>query len=214
MASLERLYERNKDTMTKFREDFIEYSLHGPLIMELNEYFRQPIKLFIIGQQTNGWCQKYDNFEALYKTYRNFNMGENYRSTPFWNIIRKIEDMIGIAKYSCAWSNINRFDHDEEEPKGVLLEKMKSLDYLLKEEINTIRPDICLFFTNRKNDSRIQNLFPGVELKAIDGLKFDHYARIFHNLLPSKSFRFPHPAYIRRSGMEKDFFNAMDKELL
>ncbi len=214
MASLDNLYVKNKEKMTKFRKEFSDYNLNGPLIMELSDYFNQTIKLLIVGQQTKGWCKEHDNVEALFKTYRDFNMGEKYRSTPFWNFARKIESIIGIANYSCAWSNINRYDNDGEEPKGLLLEKMKSLDYLLKDEIDTINQDICLFFINKKNDLRILSLFPGLKFEAIDGLKFNDYARINHGLLPTKSFRFPHPAYIRRSGMENIFFNTMKKELL
>ncbi len=213
VTSLIELYEKNKDIMTRFRKEFSNYSLNGPIIMELDKYFNQDIKLFIIGQQTKGWCDDYDNFEALFKTYRDFNMGEKYKSTPFWDFARKIENIIGIDNYSCAYSNINRYDNNGEEPKDILLEKMKSLDFLLKEEIEIINPDICLFFINKKNDPRLQSLFPGVKFEAIDGLKFNDYAHIYHDLLPTKSFRFPHPAYIRRSGMENIFFTTMKEEL-
>jgi len=70
-----------------------------------------------------------------------------------------------------------------------------------------------MVFINKKNDHRLQSLFPGVKFEAIDGLKFNDYAHIYHDLLPTKSFRFPHPAYIRRSGIENIFFTTMKEEL-
>ena len=209
MKLLRELYQDNKIALDKVREAFINEDLEGPLLMELGNYYEQSIKLFIIGQETNGWNCNYNDHNSLLKTYRNFNMGEHYYSSPFWNITRKIEDIIGVSRYSCAWSNINRYDHNRGEPKALILNEIRTLDYLVAEEISTIQPDVCLFFINRKYDYRLQELYPGIQMRAVEGLPFNHFVQLHHKSLPSYSFRTPHPKAIRLRKWEKAFIDVM-----
>jgi len=213
MKSLQQLYQSNRAALEKVREAFISEDLEGPLLMDLTSYYEQPLRLFVIGQETKGWCCDYKDHNSLLGTYKGFNMGEKYYSSPFWNITRKIEDLLGIARYSCAWSNINRYDHNGGEPKGRILNEISCLDYLIAEELSIIQPDVCLFFTNRKYDSRIQKLFPGIEMEAVDGLPFNHFVRLHHESLPRCSFRTPHPKTIRIQKWESAFIDVM-KSLL
>ncbi len=209
MKLLRDLYQENKATLERVRESFIAEDFEGPLLMELDSYYLQSIKLFIVGQQTNGWCCDYNDHKSLHGTYRHFNMGEKYYSSPFWNITRKVEDILGIAPYSCAWSNINRYDHNKGEPKGKILNAIQTLDYLVAEEISVIQPDVCLFFINRKYDYRLQALYAGIQMEAIDGLPFNHFVQLRHVSLPKYSFRTPHPRTIRIQKWEDAFINAM-----
>ena len=140
-------------------------------------------------------------------------MGETYCSSPFWNMTRKIEHIIGIPNYSCAWSNINRYDHNGAEPTGAILDEIKKLDYLIAEEINIIRPDVCMFFINRKYDDRLHKLFPGIRMEAIAGLPFNHFVWLQHAALPKYCFRTPHPKKIRMQKWEELFINAMKRIL-
>lgn len=213
MTSLQELYQQNKRALEKVRECFTEEDLEGPLLMELDSYHRQRIKLFIIGQETKGWCCDYNDHNALFSTYSGFNMGEKYYSSPFWNITRKVENIIGIEHYSCAWSNINRYDHNGGEPKGKILKGIRTLDYLVAEEISVLQPDVCLFFINRKYDYRLQALYPGIQMKAMDGLPFNHFVQLRHTSLPRLSFRTPHPKTIRIRKWEDSFIHAM-KDIL
>jgi len=215
MKSLRDLYQKNKVALEKVRERFIREDLEGPLLMELESYYKQSIKLFIIGQQTNGWCCDYKDHNSLLRTYRDFNMGENYyrSSSPFWNITRKIEEIIGVPPYSCAWSNLNRYDYNGEEPKGQILDEISTLDYLISDEISIIQPDVCMFFVNRKYDYRLNTIYPDIQIEAIDGLPFNHFVRLRHALLPEHSFRTPHPKTIRIQKWESAFIEAMRKLL-
>lgn len=213
MESLNALYEKYRSALVSFRETFKEENLSGPLLMKLDAYYKQSVKLLIVGQQTYGWSDEYDDFNASFETYENFNLGERYRSTPFWSIIRKVEDIIGISNYSCAWTNLNRYDQDGDEPKGLVLENIQVLDHLVKDEISILNPDICIFFTNRKYDYRLKNIFPNININSIDGLKFDHFVKIEHNTLPTHSYRFPHPKTIRMQKWENNFLHVMEKIL-
>jgi len=182
-------------------------------LMDLDSYGHQPIRLFIIGQETNGWSSKYDDIESLLKTYREFNMGEGYYSSPFWNITRKLEDLLSIDHYSCAWSNINRYDHNGREPKGEILKEIRRLDFLVREELSLIHPDVCFFFTNRKYDYRLRELYSGVEMHEVKELPYNHFCRLEHQDLPLHTYRTPHPRTIRTRKWERAFLSVMEKLL-
>jgi hypothetical protein len=207
---LKELYNTHKNELESVREALPNETLHGPFLMHLDEYYKQPIKLFVIGQETGGWCFDYKNHAELLKNYKDFEIGKNYKSTPFFNITRKLEQLIGIAPYSTAWSNLNRYDHNGGEPKGAVLEEIKKLDLLVKKEVETINPDICMFYTNRKYDSRLKDLYPGIIFEAIDGLPNNHFTRLIHPELPEYSYRTPHPKTIRIEKWEHDFINTMN----
>jgi hypothetical protein len=82
---------------------------------------------------------------------------------------------------------------------------MPALDFLLREEIQILRPDMCIFYTNRKYDHRIEALYPAVEFSDIEGLPSSHFARLAHPHLPKHTIRTPHPRTIRMKGWEDAF---------
>lgn len=57
-----------------------------------------------------------------------------------------MERSLNIEPYAIAWSNLNRFDIDCGSPdRTELAQDIASLDYLVKEEISILKPDICIF---------------------------------------------------------------------
>lgn len=128
---------------------------------------------------------------------------------PFWNITRTVEAALGIERCSCAWTNLNRFDHDEAPPTGDVLEAMPALDFLVREEIRILRPDVVLFYTNRKYDHRLESLYRGVQFSDIAGLPSSHFARLTHPELPILTIRTPHPKTIRIRHWEESFVAYM-----
>ena len=212
MQTLRDLYQTHLERFAQFVNSIPNERFEGPLLMEPSTYFQQPRKLLIVGQETFGWCCEYDDINAQLKLYREFNMGENH-PTPFFNITRKIESILRIEKCSCAWSNLNRFDHDGKSPRGPnkekILEELSKLDFLVKEEIQILKPDICLFYTNWKYDHRLAALYPGVQFQNIDGLPSGHFARLTHEALPKLTFRTPHPRTIRTRKWEDAFLTFM-----
>lgn len=205
MIALRELYQNNARQFVDFVNSFPNDDLQGPLLAQPTAYFNQTKKLLIVGQETFGWSCFYEDIDAQLKEYVNFNMGETYRSTPFWNLTRKVESLIGIERCSCAWTNLNRFDSAGRAPTGAILEKMPVLDYLLKEEIHILAPDICLFYTNWKYDHRLESLYPGLKFQDIDGLPTGHFSQLIHKNLPNRSFRTPHPKTIRIRKWEEAF---------
>jgi hypothetical protein len=86
---------------------------------------------------------------------------------------------------------------------------MPKFDFLVREEIQILRPDVCLFYTNRRYDHRIEALYPGVQFSDIEGLPSNHFARLEHTDLPTLTIRTLHPRTIRMKGWEEAFLNAM-----
>lgn len=213
MAELREFYEANAGALFALRDEPMGKPFSCPLLMDLGAYFEQPLRLFIVGQETYGWNSNRFEIESILQTYRNFNLGKNYFSSPFWNITRKIEKMIGIAPYSCAWSNLNRCDYNGGPPKGDIATSIARLDYFVKEEIRLIRPDICILFTNRKYDDRLRSIFSGVQFLKIDGLPFNHFCRLVHKDIPDHTYRTPHPRTIRTRRWEAGFISVMDSIL-
>ena len=213
MSKLTELYTKQHGHLIATREQFGDLHLEGPLLMDLGRYWRQPIKLFIIGQETNGWNCDYDDISSLQKTYRDFNMGERYYSSPFWNITRKLERLIGIEAYSCAWSNLNRYDYNGGAPTPEIAAKLSVLDYLVREEVQIVKPDICMFYTNRKYDKRLRAQYEGLIFEEVPGLPFNHFCKLVHGNLPSQTYRTPHPKTIRLQSWEKAFISVMEREL-
>lgn len=204
MNSLRDLYQNHHARLSEFVGLFPNEGLQGPLLMDPPLYPVQRTKLLVVGQETGGWLDDYNNIDAQLKNYREFNLGDKWMG-PFWNITRKVESALGIDRCSCAWTNLNRFDHDGEPPTGAVLDAMPQLDFLLREEIQLLRPDICIFYTNRKYDHRLVALYPGIQFSDIPGLPSSHFVRLTHADLPAKTIRTPHPRTIRMKGWEESF---------
>jgi hypothetical protein len=209
---LKNLYTNNINAFNQIRLTFPneQFDLPGPFLMSPNTlYSRQKRRLLIIGQQTKGWTYDVD-IEKQQSTYESFNVGENYYSSPFWNITRKLEKAVGNDAFSCAWTNINKFDLEEDRPYGEFEQAISKLDSILIEEINIIKPEVCMFFTGPAFDYRIKNLFLEIELIEIEGWSVRQFCRLKHKDLPEKSFRSYHPKALRIQQLEDKFIKDME----
>jgi hypothetical protein len=206
---LKNLYRKSLQEFKCFTDKFSEDCLHGPLLISLSSYYDQNTKFMIIGQETYGWAAEYTNINAQISCYEDFNMGENYTSSPFWNITRKVEALFENEPYSCAWSNLNRFDHNGGSPKGNVELEIPKFDQILAEEIKILKPDLCLFYTNHKYDWRLKQIYTGLSLEEIHGLPTKHFCKLSHPDLPLRSFRTPHPKTMRMQGWENDFIGYL-----
>lgn len=202
MTTLHTLYQKHHAQMIAVRERFPDEELYGPLLCAPTTYFDQPRRLLVIGQETNGWACNPRDLDGQLAAYRDFNVGENWRMSPFWQFTRKIEALLGIAPCACAWTNLNRYDQDHRPPKGAVLTEITTLDFLVREEITALRPDVCLFFTNRKHDSRLKAIYDGLKFSTVPSLHPRDFALLHHPELPTMTIRAPHPRYIRQSNQE------------
>ena len=209
---LKKMYEGNVLRFKIIKNQFPEDDLYGPFLMSPGElYSKQKNRLLIIGQQTNGWSYEPDNIEKQMKHYEEFNVGEKYYASPFWNITRKTENAIGNVDYSCAWANFNKFDLEEGRPYGEYEKAIAELDNVLLEEIKILKPNVCIFFTGPSFDFRIRRLFENIEFITINGWTIRQFCQLKHPNLPDKTFRTYHSKYLRMKYFEDDFIEFMEK---
>jgi hypothetical protein len=175
-------------------------------------YMKQKNKLLIIGQQTKGWTYDLDVDKQI-STYELFNVGENYYASPFWNITRKLEKSIGNDPLSCAWTNINKFDLDEDRPYGEIETAISKLDYILVDEIKITNPDICMFFTGPDFDFRLRNIFPNIEMIEMNGWDTRQLCQLKHKNLPKHSYRSYHPKSLRIQRLENRFIDELNDRI-
>lgn len=88
---LEQLYLSKMDDLSKMYAELEQSGLTDyswPLLLHVweEEYSKAPIKLMVIGQETNGWDAKLEKVEDVVpsmRVYEGFDLGHNYNST-FW----------------------------------------------------------------------------------------------------------------------------------
>jgi len=200
------LYTNRQQDFKGIIEKFPEDDLAGPFLMSPNEeYINQANKLLIIGQETNGWSYHIDELDKQMKTYEDFNVGIEYRASPFWNISRKVEKALNNTPYTCAWTNISKFDLDSGRPYGEYETAISKLDDILISEINIIQPDFCMFFTGPSFDQRLRTIFQDIEFIELPNWSIRQFCQLKHPDLPENSFRSYHPKSLRLRYLEDDF---------
>jgi len=195
-------------------------SIAGAFLMSPNEnYAKQPVPFLAVGQETYGWeifsdVVSEEECEEMMSVYENFNVGEKYYTSPFWNVIRKIESALGNDSCSCAWTNISKYDQNGGRPDTEHEKLFSSVDNLLIDEITIIKPKVCLFFTSHNFDYRLENIFENIEFINVNGFDINTLCQLKHQKLPILTFRTYHPRYLRMCGIEEsviDFIRQQTK---
>ena len=197
------------------KNTFPEATLHGPFLMSPNFSFGvQKNPLLIVGQETFGWSKHAEDIEQNMLDYEDFNVGSKYYSSPFWNVTRKIEQILENEAFSCAWTNISKYDVNGGRAEGVYETEISNLDEILIKEIEILKPKICLFFTGPNFDYRIKTIFSEIEFHKVDNWNDRQLCQLKHPNLPENSFRTYHPNYLRRSGLEEGFLDFFRNHLI
>ena len=207
------LYTTRQKDFKKVVERFPEDDLAGPLLMSPNpDYYTSPNKLLIVGQETNGWSYHIDDIAKQMTTYENFNVGVEYYASPFWNITRKVENVLGNKPHSCAWTNLNKFDLDAGRPHGEYESAISKIDDLLLSELNILKPEFCLFYTGPSFDYRLRKIFQDIEFIEIPNFTKRQFCKLKHPALPENSYRSHHPKSLRIRYLEEGFIDYLSKQ--
>jgi hypothetical protein len=197
----------------------INDDIEGALLMSPNEYYaKQPFPFLAVGQETYGWESFEDpvskeECERMMATYEDFNVGEDYYASPFWNMIRKIEAVLENESCSCAWTNISKYDQDGGRPDAEHEKLFSIVDNLIIDEIKIIEPKICLFFTSHHFDYRLENIFEQIGFIKSDGFDINTFCQLKHPNLPVLTFRTYHPRYLRMNGIEESVIDFIRKQI-
>lgn len=190
----------------------------GAFLMSPTEnYAKQPFPFLAIGQETYGWeifsdVVSEEECKELMSTYEDFNVGEKYYASPFWNVIRKIETVLGNESCSCAWTNISKYDQNGERPDAEHEKLFSTVDNILIDEIKITKPKICIFFTSHNFDYRLENIFEQIAFLEVDGFDINTLCQLKHPNLPILTFRTYHPRYLRMSGIENTIIDFIRKQ--
>lgn len=196
-------------------------NIAGAFLMSPNEnYAKQPFPFFAVGQETYGWeifsdVVTEEECEGMMSAYEDFNVGEKYYASPFWNVIRKIETALGNESSSCAWTNISKYDQNGGRPDAEHEKLFSIVDNLIIDEMKIIKPKVCLFFTSHNFDYRLENIFEDIEFVEVDDFDINTLCQLKHPNLPILTFRTYHPRYLRMSGIEEsviDFIREQTKK--
>ncbi len=204
---LRSLYQKNSSKLKKLVQDYKGASCPHLLFIP-SSYLRCKNKLLVVGQQTNGWdCSSLisccsDIVVSLMKEYEEFNLGEKYVSSPFWQASIEFNQIINPDdknKRAFLWSNLIKIDQDEHRPEPQLEEAVTSLN-LLQSEIRIAKPNVVVCFTGPYYDERLRSSFPKIEFVPVNpNIATRQLAKLVHQRLPELSFRTYHPKYLKLS---------------
>lgn len=210
-STLLRLYSEHWNELISTRNEIA--NSHGPYLCSPGkEYLDSLVKLVIVGQETNGWSRHNQIVEQM-QTYEKFDLGKKYVSSPFWNVIRKIEKGVIGKQYCSASLNLNKFDVNGKPPRENNLAKIEKFDTILNLEILALKPDAVIFFTGWKYDKRIENCLNST-VEMVPGFNRRELGQIKLANEPIKIFRTYHPNYLRRSGKEAKIIDEIINRLI
>ena len=204
------LYLQQQQKFKKILMSFPGDDLAGPFLMSPGaQYTKQKNPLLIVGQETSGWTHYIDEIEKQMTTYEKFNVGQSQSTNVFWDIIRKIENLLGNEPCSCAWTNLSKFDLYGGKSYGKYVKAISGLDQVLLDEIRIVAPKVCLFFTGPDFDSRLKKVFTGIEFVEIPGWGLNQLSLIKHPSLPVYTFRAYHPKSLKLHRLESNFMQTV-----
>jgi hypothetical protein len=201
------VYNNRLSDLLHIQETFKDDNLSAALLMSPNEtYAKQPIPLMIVGQETYGWDAEYpEKCEYMMAMYEDFDLARNhpYKNAPFWSMTRKVEAALGNEHYSCAWTNISKYDQACGRPDEAHEALISTVDDLLMKEIEIVKPKVCIFFIGHRFDYRLENIFNPIEFIKVDGFEEKVFCQVKHPKLPELSYRTYHPRYLRMNHLEE-----------
>lgn len=210
----ERLLSYYRSIWGNLAQDLAGHSaLSCPLLVELPPAYAQgQHRLMVVGQETNGWRghlwkrlqaapgEVVDPIAELLGSYRGFERGRHYRSTPFWRCAHQIQRLLNPTAdlYGFLWSNLLKVDQGKNRPsravEGAILRHR-----LLPTEVELAAPSVVVFFTGPEYDEVLRKTFPGAALELVPHEKPRLLARVRHEALPQHSYRTYHPGYLVRA---------------
>lgn len=202
METLKEVYEKHaeglKTLFTELEKSDLYDGCSYPLLLSTWDGEPTP-KVMFFGQETNGWGDS-ETIDGLMAGYRRFNLGANYPSL-FWQYLWSMSDKLGLkGEHPFLWNNVNKFGkvNSKGRPEATVTELENKYFNVLADELEAIKPEVCVFFTGPNYDEDIKAKLPDVEFIPIEGYETRWFARLKSKYLPENSFRTYHPGYGNR----------------
>lgn len=217
-ARLQVIYEQKFLGLVSALADLENETLSYPQLLDISaqNYGKAQTKLMVVGQQTQTWYGEWndlktyapeDGVRKLMNHYREFNLGDGKRQTPFWQYAHKLYTLLNPTgpENGCIWSNLIKMDGLDKKgkwgyPGWPIEERINKSFNIIISEADMAEPDVVVFFTGRSYDECLGRSFPGAKLCAVpqSGLDFKWLSVVKHDRLPEHSYRTYHPGYLNR----------------
>lgn len=225
MSTLEEIYEMHAADLKNLYDELKDNDLFStcsyPLLLNMWEEEPAP-KVMFFGQEQNGWdwpdgsdCPENEGgIKYLTNLYKWFNLGNGPKpyNSLIWRYFRKMANKLSLStEHAFLWNNINKIGklNSKGRPDAKITELENKYFNVLAEELDAIKPEICIFFTGPNYDKDIRAKLPDVEFLPIEGYGPREFVRVKSKHLPENSFRIYHPGYgNRRSAWYQE---VMDK---
>lgn len=173
-TELEELYSSKWALLSEnVQSEKVAPAAHPLLIKVTDDYEQAPKKVMIFGQETDGWHEEFNSFQApvekmMERYYRYFNKlspgGKVRQKRAFWgdkNFSFFENNIAPGESVGFLWNNISKIGNFAAR-KGKPHDSIRQLEIeyfdVIKDEINILKPDFIIFTTG-KRDSYIRRIF-------------------------------------------------------
>ena len=222
---LDNLYHNYLETLflDKEIEKLIEDNkLSSPQLLDVEtprgNYLISEYKVLFIGKETNDWFntverknedltlingqfEKYIN--SLKKLYKSHNIGVKYRSPIYLFIDHLVKKLNESKQTGMLLTELLRHDYNCKGLPQHIIEKVAyKNNFILREEIEVLKPNALIFLTGPNYDKHIKMTYPTAVFKECQDYKFRQVAAIENIPNIEKAIRIYHPDYHNRLGSD------------
>ncbi|WP_119155892.1 hypothetical protein [Caldimonas tepidiphila] len=186
--------------------------LSSPFLLNISdEYFKAPVRILFVGQETAGWVgklgstlQKEEPLIPLLENYARLMRMPRWRSA-FLKKYRLVEQKLGGGiRGSIVWSNLQRMDVDRGAGRSRNSRKYSDhldafSDKLFRYEVELLQPDVIIFACGPNYDHLIKRYFPEYKTDVV----IEPRALWRFNIGRIRCYRTWHPRTIRPKGATK-----------
>lgn len=217
-----KLYKSKLPSLQKFYSELDDkeiYDYAGPQLLYCWEknYLSSFRKTLIIGQETNSWYNDYirsdEDIRTFIDKYKSFELDIGYKKL-FMQYAHRINYLINNKDYlNFVYLNINKFGKEDEAGKPVqeVLDAENRFFNIFTDELQILKPDVCIFMTGPNYDKDIRNKLDNVEFSIFEGYPLNEVSKVKSKYLPIKSYRLYHPGYGNRY---KEWYNELINKIV
>lgn len=219
---LEQIYKDNWEAyIENVRNSGSEPAAFPFLISVPDNYLTSDIRVMICGQETQGWCNKYDNCtqniscDEILKEYHDFVGpidGKSGYNSPYWNFINALMQIHPNKAF--VMNNIVKTGKRKTRGCNDTINNL-SLKYfpVNRKEFELLQPDYIVFLTGPNYDERIKLVLGDFKLKKLsEDLKCLDLLTFEDPTLPT-AIRCYHPNYIQRIKKKSIYLDKINSYL-
>ena len=201
-----------------------KFEISSPIFVDCNaekgKYLNSEFKVLYVGQETNYWFNEKEReqagllssindkdkyLKALVSLYSTFNIGEKYRSSIFTFLDLVISELETYKKsVGVLWTNVLRHDYYgyKRVPYNVESKITYENNYILRKEIEILKPNAIVFVTGPSYDLALKNTYRDLKFIEIESWSLNECAILESDVFKCKAIRVYHPNAHNRRGAD------------